>query len=167
MGDFSRRSFLKAGTAAALVGSRGASALATPPSGSDPTGRSHTTWQPFPLTSVRLAPGLFQEESDINTRYLDSLTADRLLHSFRLTAGISSAATPYGGWEEPACELRGHFTGGHFLSAVALASATSQNGDLKRRGDEIVSALAQCQKQIGSGYLSAFPPELFEHLVKG
>lgn len=167
MRDFSRRSFLKAGTAAALVGSRAAAAFAAPTSESDPTGRSNGTWQPFPLTSVRLAPGLFQEQADINTRYLDSLRADRLLHSFRLTAGISSSATPYGGWEEPACELRGHFTGGHFLSAVALATATSENGDLKRRGDELVSVLAQCQKQIGSGYLSAFPPELFERLAQG
>ena len=59
----------------------------------------------------------------------------------------SSSATPYKGWEDPACELRGHFAGGHFLSAVALASATSGNEVLKRKGDELVSGLAQCQKK--------------------
>lgn len=167
MGDFSRRVFLQAGTAAALVRSHGAAAFGMPASQSDATGRSAGTWQPFPLRSVHLGAGLFQEQADINTRYLDSLSADRLLHSFRMTAGISSSATPYGGWEEPACELRGHFTGGHFLSAVALASVTSTNSELGRRGDAVVATLAQCQKKIGTGYLSAFPPELFERLARG
>jgi DUF1680 family protein len=122
---------------------------------------------PFPLASVRLAPGIFREQEEINARYLDSLTVDRLLHSFRLTAGISSSATPYKGWEEPTCELRGHFAGGHFLSAVALASASSGNSVLKSRGDELVSGLASCQKKIGSRYLSAYPADLFEHLAQG
>ena len=120
---------------------------------------------PFPLTSVRLTPGIFREQAEINSRYLDSLSVDRLLHSFRLTAGISSTATPYKGWEEPTCELRGHFSGGHFLSAVALASATSGNDVLKRKGDAVVSGLAQCQKKNATGYLSAFPTDIFEHLA--
>ena len=123
--------------------------------------------RPFPLASVRLAPGIFQEQEEINARYLDSLTVDRLLHSFRITAGIPSTATPYKGWEDPTCELRGHFAGGHFLSAVALASACSGNTVLKSRGDELVAGLDACQKKIGTRYLSAFPPELFEHLAQG
>ena len=86
---------------------------------------------------------------------------------FRVTAGISSSATPYKGWEDPTCELRGHFAGGHFLSAVALASAASGNDVLKSRGDELVAGLAQCQKKIGTGYLSAYPTDLFEHLAQG
>jgi len=167
MGSFSRRAFLEAGTAAALVRSSGAAALSAPTLQNEPSGQSNGTWQPFPLDSVRLGSGVFREQADINARYLDSFSVDRLVHSFRLTAGMSSGATPYGGWEEPACELRGHFNGGHFLSAVALASVTSANSELKRRGDEVVAALAQCQKKMGSGYLSAFPPELFERLVKG
>ena len=122
---------------------------------------------PFPLASVRLAPGIFQEQEEINARYLDSLADDRLLHSFRITAGIASSATPYKGWEDPTCELRGHFAGGHFLSAVALASASSGNAVLKSRGNELVSGLNACQKKIGNGYLSAFPPDLFEHLAQG
>ena len=38
---------------------------------------------------------------------------------------IHSTATPYGGWEKPDCELRGHFNGGHYLSAVALAYSSA------------------------------------------
>jgi DUF1680 family protein len=122
---------------------------------------------PFSMHSVRLSPSLFRQQSDINASYLDSLKVDRLLHTFRLTAGISTSAVPYGGWELPTCELRGHFAGGHFLSAVALTAASEGNDELKRKGDELVSGMAQCQKKIGSGYVSAFPEVLFEHLVEG
>jgi len=122
--------------------------------------------EPFPLASVRLGHGIFREQEETNARYLDSLTVDRLLHSFRITAGISSSATPYKGWEDPTCELRGHFAGGHFLSAAALASASSGNTVLKNRGDELVAGLGACQKKMGTRYLSAFPTELFEHLAQ-
>ena len=122
---------------------------------------------PFPVASVRLAPGVFKEQEEINARYLDSLAVDRLLYSFRATAGIPSSAAPYKGWEAPTCELRGHFNGGHFLSAVALASAGSGNSDLRAKGDKLVAGLVQCQKKIGTGYLSAFPTDLFERLVQG
>ena len=122
---------------------------------------------PFPLNAVRLSPGIFRQQAEINDRYLDSLAVDRLLHTFRLTAGISSTATPYKGWEDPTCELRGHFAGGHSLSAFALTAATSGNSDLKNRGDQLVGGLAVCQKTIGNGYLSAYPSTLFEHLAQG
>ena len=48
------------------------------------------------------------------------LEPDRLLHSFRVTAGLPSTAEPYGGWEGPDVEVRGHFVG-HYLSALAMA----------------------------------------------
>lgn len=162
----SRRSFLKSSAAAATLTLLGPSAFTrslhadAPP---DPAAKL----VPFPLGSVRIAPGIFAQQADINARYLDSLSVDRLLHSFRVTAGISSAATPYKGWEDPTCELRGHFAGGHFLSAAALASATSGNTVLKAKGDQLVAGLAACQKKMGTGYLSAFPTELFEHLAQG
>ena len=162
----SRRSFLKTGSGAAGLSLIGESAFLDSLSAQthDPL---PDRLSPFPLASVRLAPGVFQQQEEINARYLDSLIADRLLHNFRLTAGISSSATPYQGWEAPTCELRGHFNGGHYLSAVALASAGSGNAVLKARGDEIVAGLAQCQKKIGTGYLSAYPKDLFEHLAEG
>jgi hypothetical protein len=164
--DRSRRNFLKTSAGAAglcLIGPSAAVQALTPNEHEHPAGRL----EPFPLASVRLAPGIFKQQEEINARYLDSLTVDRLLHSFRLTAGISSNATPYKGWEDPTCELRGHFAGGHFLSAVALASAGSGNTVLKARGDELVAGLAACQKKIGTRYLSAYPTDLFEHLAQG
>jgi len=164
--DRSRRTFLKQSASAAGL------CLAGPPVWFDALHAEEPELVPGRLTpvpsgSVRLSPGIFREQEEINARYLDSLAVDRLLHCFRITAGIPSSATPYKGWEDPACELRGHFAGGHFLSAVALAAANSGNTDLKSRGDALVSGLAECQKKIGTGYLSAFPTDWFERLAQG
>jgi len=166
MMDRTRRNFLKttAGAAGLCMFAPSAVARAMSAEGSE---RTEARLEPFPLASVRLSPGIFRDQEEINARYLDSLPVDRLLHTFRLTAGINSTATPYKGWEDPTCELRGHFAGGHFLSAVALAYAGSGNGELKSRGDELVAGLAACQQKIGTGYLSAYPSELFEHLAQG
>ncbi len=166
MTDRSRRSFLKKSAGAAgicLVGPQAFVSTLHADSFEQVTGRI----EPMPPGTVRLAPGIFKEQEETNARYLDFLTVDRLLHSFRLTAGITSTATPYKGWEDPTCELRGHFAGGHFLSAVALASATQGNDELKNRGIDLIAGMAACQKKIGTGYLSAFPNEEFERLVQG
>jgi uncharacterized protein len=162
----SRRNFLKTTAGAAGLSLVGQSALTKALYAETP---EHSTGklEPFPLSSVRLTAGIFKEQEELNSRYLDSLPADRLLHTFRLTSGITSNATPYKGWEDPTCELRGHFAGGHYLSAVALASAGSGNTDLKNRGNEMVTGLDACQKKNPQGYLSAYPTDLFEHLVEG
>lgn len=117
---------------------------------------------PFPMKQVRLLPGIFKTGSDRNLEYLKSLPEDRLMHTFRLTAGIPSSAKPFGGWEAPDCELRGHFDGGHYLSACALAYASTGDEEIKTRGDSLVAELAKCQQR--SGYLSAFPEEFFDRL---
>ncbi len=122
---------------------------------------------PFPLKDVRLQPGAFSAAAESNRKYLKTLPPDRLLHTFRLTAGLPSSAEPLGEWEKPDCELRGHFAGGHYLSACALAFASSGDEELKHNGDLIVTELAKCQAQHNNGYLSAFPPELFDRLRDG
>ncbi len=112
-------------------------------------------------------PGAFRESADANRRYLKTLPPDRLLHTFRLTAGLPSSAEPLGDWEKPDCELRGHFAGGHYLSACALAFASSNDEQLKSNGDLMVAELAKCQAKHKNGYLSAFPQELFDRLRDG
>jgi uncharacterized protein len=119
--------------------------------------------QPFPLTQVRLTAGPFQDAQEANRGVLQRLPADRLIHNFRLTAGISSPAEPLGGWEKPDCELRGHFTG-HFLSACGLMYSATGDQEIKAKGDLIVAELAKCQQKLGGGYLSAFPKEFFDRL---
>jgi DUF1680 family protein len=123
--------------------------------------------RPFPLTQVRLGSGPCKEAMELDRHYLHSLSSDRLLHTFRVNAGLPTSAQPYGGWEKPDCELRGHFTGGHFLSACALMYASTGDTELKAKANELVAELAKCQKAIGNGYLSAFPEELFDRLRNG
>jgi len=122
---------------------------------------------PFPMHDVRLGPSAFSAAAEANRRYLKTLPPDRLLHTFRLTAGLPTSAEPLGDWEKPDCELRGHFVGGHYLSACALAFAGSGDEELKRNGDLMVAELAKCQAQHKNGYLSAFPQEFFDRLRDG
>src|SRR5262249_17388209 len=86
--------------------------------------------EPFPLTAVRLLDGPFKHAMELDRRYLRSLDPDRLLHNFRVNAGLPSSAQPLGGWEAPDCELRGHFVG-HYLSACAEMVASTGDATLK------------------------------------
>jgi len=123
--------------------------------------------KPFPLRDVRLGDGPFRDAHIANAAYLKRLSPDSLLHSFRINAGIASNATPLGGWEDPNGELRGHYLG-HYLSACALGYASDGDTELKRRGDAIVAALAQCQAKLNQGgYLSAYPTEFYDRLQDG
>jgi len=109
---------------------------------------------------------LFRDGLELNRKFLLAQEPDRLLHMFRITAGLPSTAEPLGGWEAPDNELRGHYTG-HYLSACALASASLPAPEFADRGGHIVAELAKCQQALGTGYLSAFPEELFDHLRAG
>jgi len=131
-----------------------------------PGGREKIAWkvEPFPLSQVRLLDGPFKQAMEINNRWLLSLPPDRLLHTFRLTSGLASSAEPLGGWEKPDCELRGHFAGGHVLSALALTYGSTGDDEFKSRGDVLVTELARCQDKNQDGYLSAFPEDLFDRL---
>lgn len=120
--------------------------------------------RPFSLGEVKLLPGPFLDAQHWNQAYVRRLSADRLLHNFRVNAGLPSSAAPLGGWEEPKCELRGHFIG-HYLSACALLYASTGDKEIKAVGDNMVAELAKCQAKLGAGgYLSAFPLELFDRL---
>ena len=164
----SRRQVLGGITAVAASTGMAKFAFAQAPPIKDATGLQISgAVTPFPMKQVRLLPSEVATAAEINQKYLDSLTTDRLLHSFRLTAGITSTATPYGGWEKPDCELRGHFNGGHYLSAVALAYTSAGNDPLRKSGDVMVAELAKCQKANSNGYLSAYPTSLFQKLVDG
>ena len=130
------------------------------------TSRDKVSWnaRPFPLKQVRLGEGPCKDAMEADRKYLHSLAPDRLLHTFRLNAGLPSSAEPLGGWEKPDCELRGHYTGGHYLSACALMYASTGDEELKKKADFVVAELGKCQDALKSGYLSAFPTELFDRL---
>lgn len=124
--------------------------------------------QPFPMSQVRVLSGPYKEAAEWNRGYMQRLGEDRLVHNFRLNAGLPSSAVPLGGWEQYTPgregELRGHFTG-HFLSASALLYASTGDQQAKAKGDAMVAELATCQQKLNAGgYLSAFPTEWFDRL---
>jgi DUF1680 family protein len=124
--------------------------------------------QAFPLRNVRILRGPFREAQQRGLSYLLSLDPDRLLHTFRLNAGLPTSATPLGGWEAPGVELRGHSLG-HYLSACALMTEATGDERLRQRALAVVAELRKVRLALASrgshaGYLSAFPEEFFDRL---
>ncbi len=118
----------------------------------------------FSPAEVELLSGPLQQARDWNTGFMLRMENDRLLHNFRLTAGLPSNAKPLGGWESPKQELRGHFVG-HYLSAAAILYASTGNEAIKKKADDLVAGIAECQCKLNeNGYVSAFPSELFDRL---
>lgn len=114
------------------------------------------------LHDVRLEPDTFHwRAQQTNLEYLLMLDVDGLTWSFRKAAGLVAPGDPYGGWERPDSELRGHFVG-HYLSATAYMWASTHNDTLKEKMTALVSALSACQEKVGTGYLSAFPSSFFD-----
>jgi uncharacterized protein len=120
--------------------------------------------QPFAMSAVRLLPCVFLDAQHANRAFVLEQSPERLLHVFRINAGIASSAAPLGGWEKPDCELRGHFVG-HYLSACALFYAGTGDTEFKTRCEYLVAELAKCQQKLQAGYLSAFPIEFFGRLT--
>ena len=127
---------------------------------------AQTVCQSFALKDVKLLPSRFQRNMQRDSAWIASIPVNRLLHSFRNTAGVYSAleggydaGLKLGGWESLDCDLRGHITG-HLLSAMA-------NLQMKQKGDSLVQGLAEVQKQYGTGYLSAFGEGLIDRNLAG
>lgn len=172
---FSRRNFLTSLAVTAGSTLLPKHVLATPsqdpvvntiPKNGKPITREKVSWRvlPFPMKQVHLGQGPCKVAMEADRQYLHSLPPDRLLHTFRINAGIPSSAQPLGGWEAPDCELRGHYAGGHYLSAAALMYASSGDEELKNKANRVVVGLGECQAALKSGYLSAFPIEFFDRL---
>lgn len=137
-------------------------------SAAETTARPAIQASAFDPRDVTLLDGPFREAMLRDQAYLLSLEPDRLLHMFRVTAGLLSTAQPYGGWEAPTVEVRGHSLG-HYLSACATMYVASGDERFKDRVKLIVAALAQCQdampqKGFHAGYLSAFPESFIDRV---
>jgi DUF1680 family protein len=86
----------------------------------------------FDLKDIRLLDSPFKQNMERESQWILSIQTDRLLHSFRTSAGVYAgleggyySVKKLGGWESLDCELRGHTTG-HILSGLAyLYAATS------------------------------------------
>lgn len=156
----SRRSFLaSAGTLALMSGS--SCVMAASASAASWQGAARpANLQPFDLADVTLGEGPFLHAQRMTEAYLMSLDPDRLLHNFRVNAGLEPKAPVYGGWESEATwadiHCHGH-TLGHYLSACSLAHRSTGNAEFRRRIEYIASELAACQDASNSGLVCAFP----------
>ncbi len=110
----------------------------------------------IPLGHVRLleSPYLLSQEAD--ARWLLALSPDRLLHRYRLFAGLPPKGEIYQGWENRG--ISGHSLG-HYLSACALMYAATEDNRFLERVNYIVEELAACQQAKGTGYLGAIPEQ--------
>jgi uncharacterized protein len=151
-------------TALVLFGS----VLAQTAAGPVPDSAGTVKARPFGLKQVRLLESPFLDAMKRNETYLLSIDPDRLLHMFRVTAGLPSSAEPYGGWESPKTELRGHSLG-HYLSGCSLAFAAGGDERLRSRVGTVVAELARVQDAMPgqgfhAGYLSAFPESFLDRV---
>src|SRR5450756_3115228 len=118
------------------------------------------TWTHLGHSSVRLAPGVFDDRRRLNREYLASLREAALLQNHFIEAGIGeqgwhlhpSGETPadrgldrHWGWETPGSLLRGHFVG-HWMSAAAREIAVTGDAHLRATLDAVVEGLERCQR---------------------
>lgn len=108
----------------------------------------------FSLSDVRLLDGPFKHAQELNRRYILALEVDRLVAPFRHEAGLPRKAPKYPNWESSG--LDGH-TAGHYLTALAQMWAVTNDVELKRRLDYMVSELAACQRAGTDGYVGGIP----------
>jgi len=89
---------------------------------------STPTLQAFPLADVRVLEGPFLEAQQRDEAYLLKLEVDRLLHNFRVNAGLEPKAAVYGGWEsvQPWVDIRCQ---GHARDVVAHQQAAHAVGE--------------------------------------
>ncbi|MBS1655233.1 MAG: glycoside hydrolase family 127 protein, partial [Bacteroidetes bacterium] len=113
----------------------------------------------FSLNQVTLLDGPFRQARDLNIRTLLQYKVDRLLAPYRKEAGLLPKDSSYKNWEG----LDGHI-GGHYLSALAMNVAATNNAECKKRMLYMISELKACQdvntqnhSDWGAGYVGGVP----------
>ena len=157
----SRRAFLAGAGGGVLMAGTPIMAAAQPKAKPVPVDdRPTPSLRPFDLNEVTLSESPFLHAQRKTEAYLLSLDPDRMLHNFRVNAGLTPRAPVYGGWEsEPTwadIHCHGH-TLGHYLSACALAWRSTGDARYRARIAHIAAELAECQAASRSGLVTAFP----------
>ena len=105
-----------------------------------------------------------------NENYLMELDSGALLQNYTLEAGryqeFGAKKLRHGGWEDPSCQLRGHFLG-HWLSAAAIRFAEDGNEELIGKANRIVHELRLCQIDNGGQWAASIPEKYFKWIAAG
>ena len=94
----------------------------------------------FPMEQVTLKNGPFLHARDLNIQTLLNYDVDRLLYPYLKEANLQTVKSGYKNWDG----LDGH-VGGHYLSALAFNYASTGNAECKKRMDNMVRVLKECQ----------------------
>ena len=118
----------------------------------------------FPLSAVRLLPGLLRNRQETNRRYLlELLDPERLLAPWYRQAKLP-APPSYGGWEMR--DIAGH-SGGHYLSALAATYAATGDPRALEYARQFVAGLRRCRDAHRDGYAGPVDKRCFEQLRRG
>ena len=123
----------------------------------------------FDLKEVTLSEGMFKTALDLNNATLLEYDVDRLLTPYFRQAGFSNWETQhpnFPNWGSGNFRLDGH-VGGHYLSALALAYAATEDeamrAQMKERMEYMIDKMAQCQAVFDNntdglyGYVGGLP----------
>ena len=117
---------------------------------------------------VTLQDQLLLNKEQQNMDYLMELESDALLQNFTQEAGryqnFGNKKLKHGGWEDPSCQLRGHFLG-HWLSAAAIHYDETGNQALLGKANEIVHELRLCQLDNGGEWAASIPEKYFHWIA--
>lgn len=120
--------------------------------------------------AVRLYEGELLRRENANRQYLMKLENRYLLRNYMLEAGRYSGRgmdpNAMGGWEDPSCQLRGHFLG-HWLSAAALCYQELEDQELKAKAEAILEELSLCQEDNGGEWVGPIPEKYLYWIGKG
>lgn len=119
---------------------------------------------------VTVTEGELLRREEQNRMYLMKLQVPHLLRNYQLEAGRYSGrgadGEAFGGWEDPSCQLRGHFLG-HWLSAAALRFQETGDCELKAKTQVILEELALCQRDNGGQWVCSIPEKYLYWLTVG
>ncbi|MGN9911782.1 glycoside hydrolase family 127 protein [Phytohabitans sp. LJ34] len=157
-----------------VAGTAGAAGAAAPLTQAEFLDRN-PSWRvkPFALDQVTLRDGtVFAQKRDRVLTFAAAYPADRVLHNFRVTAGLPTPAgsSPPGGWDDATGNLRGHYSG-HLITLFAQAYASTRQAVFLDKVDYIVAELGKCQDALAAsglyshpGFLAAYPETQFVRL---
>ena len=120
--------------------------------------------------AVSLQEGELLRREEANRRYLMKLDNKYLLRNYLLEAGRYSGRgmdpAAMGGWEDPSCQLRGHFLG-HWLSAAAIRFYEVGDRELKAKTEVILDELLLCQQDNGGEWVCPIPEKYLYWIGQG
>ncbi len=140
------------------------------------TAQSEIYPQHFDLSEVTLLNGPMKTMMETNDELLLKYDADRLMTPFIRQAGLSkNPSSKYNGWEEKhpnfpnwggdaGFDLSGH-VGGHYVSALALAYAATNDANMKARMKEKLDYCLNIMKDCQDAYKDDFSVNIHDDVV--